>query len=227
MAVTAGTAPANHGAGLVERVIAALYARPRLLLDYAPLLDEPLLSGPPQPMPTRVLDAVALPSGRPMPPSVRRWLEFDTAMLAKSGWLASSRASRLTPRPLDEIAAEELGEEAGGYYGPLAGRFSECFLLPGGSDSRRVLVTGPADDFGEYPVLVLDVDDEPSVNLAYPGFDVYLAHVLGVVGDHHQDYAWLIDDPVYAPRMRQHARNWFGGGASAEYPFTGFTRFTR
>ena len=212
---------ADHGAGLVERVIAALYATPRLLLDHAPLLDEPLLTGPPQPMPAQVLAALTMPSGQALPPSVRRWLEFDTAVLARSGWLASSRASRLTPRRLDEIAAAELGEDWGAYFVPLAGRFGECFLLPGGSDSRRVLATGPADEAGEYPVLALDVDDEPSVNLAYPGFDVYLAHVLGVVQHQHDHYASLIDHPLYQARMRQHAQNWLGGRLSIEYPFSG------
>ena len=214
-----GAGPAHHGAALVERVIAALYASPRRLLDYGSLLDEPLLTGPPQPMPASALAALTLASGRAMPPSVRRWLEFDTAMLARSGWLASSRATRLTPRPLDEIAAAELGEDWGAYFASLAGRFDECFLLPGGSDSRRVLATGPADELGEYPVFAIDVDDEPSVNLMYPGFDVYLAHMLGVVEHEHRDYASLTDDPTYAPRMRQHAQNWFGGAVSDEYPF--------
>jgi hypothetical protein len=211
---------ADHGASLVERAIAALYASPRLLLDHEPLLDEPLLTGPPQPMSAGALAALTLPSGRALPPSVRRWLEFDTAVLARSGWLASSRASRLTPRRLDEIAAAELGEDWGAYFTPLATRFGECFLLPGGSDSRRVLATGPADGVSEYPVLALDVDDEPSVNLAYPGFDVYLAHVLGVIQFRERHYASLIDHPLYGPRMRQHAQHWFGGRVSAEYPFS-------
>jgi len=103
---------------------------------------------------------------------------------------------------------------------PSPWRFGECFLLPGGADSRRVLATGPADEAGEYPVLALDIDDEPSVNLAYPGFDVYLAHALGVVEHHQRHYASLIDDPLYGSRMRQHAQNWFGGRVSAEYPFS-------
>jgi hypothetical protein len=213
-------APAEHGAALVERVITALRADPRRLLAHEPLLSEPLLTGPPQPMPAQALAAVTLPSGRALPPSVRRWLAFDTAMLARSGWLASSRAPRLTPRGLDEIVGAELGEDWGAYYAPLAGRFGECFLLPGGTDSRRVLATGPADEAGEYPVFAIDVDDEPSVSLMYPGLDVYLAHVLGIIGHHHRHYAALIEDPVYGPRMRQHAQNWLGGRTTAEYPYS-------
>jgi len=219
--VITGADPAHHGAALVERVIAALYANPRRLLGYGPLLDEPLLTGPPQPMAAAALAAVTLPSGRALPPSVRRWLEFDTAMLARSGWLASSRATRLTPRPVDEIASAELGEEWGACFAALAVPFGECFLLPGGGDSRRVMATGPADELGEYPVFAIDVDDEPSVNLMYPGVDVCLAHVLGVVEHDHRHYASLIDHPTYAPRMRRHARNWLGGALSAEYPFPG------
>jgi hypothetical protein len=218
-AMIAGSDPAGHGAALVERVIAVLRADPRRPADDDSLLGEPLLTGPPQPMPAQVLAALRLPSGRTLPPSVHRWLEFDTAMLARSGWLASSRALRLTPRGLDEIATAEWGDDWGAYFLPLAGRFGECFLLPGGADSRRVLATGPADELGEYPVLAIDIDDEPSVTLMYPGFDVYLAHALGVVRHEHRHYASLIDDPAYAPRMRQHARHWLGGRVSAGYPF--------
>ena len=63
-------------------------------------------------------------------------------------------------------------------FEPIADRFGECFLLPGGSDSRRVLAVGEPDTIGEYPVLALDVDDMPFLGLMYPGFDVYLAHVV-------------------------------------------------
>jgi hypothetical protein len=209
----------HHGAGLVGRVVAALRAEPQRLLRHEPLLEEPLLCGPPQPMAPEVLTALTLPSGRALSPSLRRWLEFDTAMLARSGWLASSRSHRFTPRSLDMIAAAEWGDEWGGYYAPLAAQFGECFLLPGGSDSRRVLATGQTDEFGEYPVFAIDIDDQPYVGLMYPGLDVYLAHILDVVEHEHIDYESLIDDPVYSARMRQHAQNWFDGETFAEHPF--------
>jgi hypothetical protein len=80
-------AQVDHGAGLVGRVIAALHTERQRLLRHQPLLEEPLLCGPPQPMAPEVLTALTLPSGRALPPSLRRWLEFDTAMPAhRAGW---------------------------------------------------------------------------------------------------------------------------------------------
>jgi hypothetical protein len=202
----------EHGADLVDLAIAAMRADPRRLV----VGGKPWLTTRARPM---AADAVAgeLPSGRALPPSVRRWLEFDTTLLTRWGWLTSG--GRFTPRPLDEIATAEWGGDWGGLYAPLAARFDECFLLPGGTDSRRVLATGPADRYGEYPVFALDIDDLPYIGLMYPGFDVYLVHTLGLIEHEGAGYESLIDDPVYGDRMRQHAGNWFAGETSAEYPF--------
>jgi hypothetical protein len=202
----------EHGAGLVDRAIAAMRADARRWS----VGGEPWLVTPPRPMASDAL-AGSLPSGRDLPPSVRRWLEFDTTALARAGWLTSG--GRFTPRPLDEIATAEWGNDWGGLYAPLAARFDECFLLPGGTDSRRVLATGQADQYGEYPVFAIDIDDLPYIGLMYPGFDVYLAHTLGLLEHDGDGYDALIDHPVYGDRMRQHAANWFAGGTSAEYPF--------
>jgi hypothetical protein len=113
----------------------------------------------------------------------------------------------------------EAGREWGAYFAPLGGRFGECFPLPGGAGSRRAMAAGPADEFGGYPVLAVDAGGEPSANLAHPGFDVYLAHALGVIGHQDRHHASLTDHPLHGPRMRQHARDWLGGRVSAEYPF--------
>ena len=89
-----------HGAGLVERVIAAIHAEPaRLIVD-----DEPWLTAPPRPMPAEALAAAALPSGRALPPSVRRWLAFDSSLLARWSWLTSG--GRFTPRRLPVFALD-------------------------------------------------------------------------------------------------------------------------
>jgi hypothetical protein len=44
------------------------------------------------------------------------------------------------------------------------------------------------------------------------------AMVMGVIAQEYRDYASLMVSPTYARRMRQQARNWFGGAVSAEYP---------
>jgi hypothetical protein len=62
---------------------------------------------------------------------------------------------------LDEIATAEFGRW-GEDYEPLSARMGECFLLPHyGSDSRHVYAVTEEDTLGEYPVIVIDVDDLP------------------------------------------------------------------
>jgi hypothetical protein len=56
----------------------------------------------------------------------------------------------------------------------------------------------------------------------YPGFDVYLADTIGLLAPASRDgYGFLMDDATYGSRMHEHARHWFGGHGSAEYPFAG------
>jgi hypothetical protein len=54
----------------------------------------------------------------------------------------------------------------------------ECLRLPSLGTSRPLLYSGTADEFGEYPVLSVFEDD--SVQVDYPGFDLYLASTFGV-----------------------------------------------
>jgi len=152
--------------------------------------------------------ATTFPSGRSLPPSLGRWLDFDTGLLVD-----------LTPRSIDEIATAEWGADWGAFYTPLAERFRECFLLPGGTDSRRVLATSEPDAYGEYPVFAIDIDDLPYIGLMYPGFDVYLADTHSIIDRGSGGYDSLVNHPVYGERMRQHARHWFGGHTSSEYPW--------
>jgi hypothetical protein len=162
---------------------------------------------------------MAFPGGRPLPPSLRRWLTFDTGLLTQYEWFAPDDSLRLTPRPLHEIVTAEWGEDVWvDCYAPLGDRFPQCFLLPGGSDSRRVYVVTEPDEQDEYPVLAIDVDDAPLVCVMYPGFDVYLAETTGVVDVEFSDYTALADDPAYGSRMRTHGRQLFGGPLCHRWP---------
>ena len=108
-----------------------------------------------------------MPSGKPLPPSLQRWLAFDAGWLYQFGWLSSLQMPQLTPRRLDEVVAEGL-EYAGWAeeYVPLGHRLSECFLLPPfGGESCHVLVVSEPDALGEYPVLVADTDDTPLLEM--------------------------------------------------------------
>ncbi|MBC3840921.1 hypothetical protein GXW82_13540 [Streptacidiphilus sp. 4-A2] len=82
-------------------------------------------------MPAELLASATFPSGRALPPSLRRWLAFDTGMLRKYGWLDGSYG--FTPLTFGAICVRRYGAEWGGYFAqaPMAERFTECFLLPG------------------------------------------------------------------------------------------------
>lgn len=102
---------------------------------------------------------------------------------------------------------------------PFAERFGECFLLPGGSDSRRILAVGEPDSLSEYSFLAIDFDDLPFIGLMYPGFDVYLAHTAGVVERDLTEYTMLAGDRTYGRRIREHPALRFGGALYEQFPF--------
>ncbi|MEU9132264.1 hypothetical protein AB0D08_29845 [Kitasatospora sp. NPDC048540] len=226
--MTSPTSP-DHGVALTERAIAAVEADPhRLVLGHLEAAG-PWVGVTRTPFPAELLATAAFPGGRPLPPSLRRWLGYDTGLLRRFGWFGATtwyaepagaagadRGFELTPRPLGELARAEFGDGWGSVYDALSDRFDECFLLPGGSDSRRVLATGEPDAFGEYPVFALDIDDLPCIELMYPGFDVYLADTAGVISRRGSGYSALSEDPRYAARMHTHARNAFGGAMAEE-----------
>ncbi|GAA2090961.1 hypothetical protein GCM10009759_15010 [Kitasatospora saccharophila] len=200
---------AAHGSALVERALAAVRADPSRPVLPHDRFAGPWVDGPLRPRP----ELEAFPSGHPLPPSLRSWLAYDSGMLERHGWFDAGGG--LAPRTLGEIATEEYGEGWGSCFEPFSALFGECFLLPGGSDSRRVLSVGPGgerDGLGEYPVFALDVDDLPYAVLMHPGFDVYLAETAGVLpsGD-RPGYDSLKHDPRYARRMAAHARGRLGG----------------
>jgi hypothetical protein len=204
-----------HGVALPDRVLERVRRDPGAsALSYA---DVPWVVGEPAPMSPDVLAGTTFPSGRPLSPGLRAWLAFDTGLLRRYGWFDATGS--LAPRPLHRIVADEMGAGWEAEFLPFADRFGECFLLPGGSDSRRLLAVGAPDSTGEYPVLALDFDDLPFVGLMYPGFDVYLGHTAGLIEREFTGYTVLAGDPVYGRRMREHARLRFAGRLGAEFPF--------
>ncbi|MFC6599439.1 hypothetical protein [Kitasatospora paranensis] len=193
-----------HGTALIDQVVERVRRDGWDTTD-APDLDTPV------PLPPDVLTSLALPDGRPLPPSLRRWLAFDAGWLAELGWYADPARPDLRGGSLSAVVAGMFG------FGSAERAWTESFaafetLLPGpclplfgGRDSRRFLyLGGEPDSHGEYPVLVADMDDIPYVGVEYPGLDVYLAAAAGL--DFGLD-AW--DGPAehsaYAGRMQEHA----------------------
>jgi len=128
-----------------------------------------------------VLATLALPGGKPLPPSLRRFLAFDAHYLHA----LEGDPPRLVFHTFRELVRHELDETAADLYDEVADLLpGHCLLLPGGETKRRFMYVGAPDAHGEYPVLEIDPDDLPGVGLAYPGLDVYLAdgttaHLLG------------------------------------------------
>ncbi|WP_309115719.1 hypothetical protein [Saccharothrix sp.] len=199
-----------HGIALVEQVLESVRQDPgRSMFDHR---NVPWVTGEPTPLPTMP----EFPSGRPLSPSLQAWLAYDRSLFTRHGWFADD--GTLTPRPLDELVTDELGWW-GECFTPIADRFPECFLLPGGSDSRRVLAVGEPDSMGEYPILAIDVDDLPFAGLMYPGFDIYAAHTANLLDLSFPTYTALATHPTYASRMQEHSTHHFSGTLSYEHLF--------
>jgi hypothetical protein len=202
----------QQGVDLVDLVIDRARQDP---YSTSVLHQYPLLA--PQALALEDIAALALPSGKPLPPSVLRWIAFDASWLAQFGWLTTRDHPRLTPRRLEAVVADGLEYRGWAkHYRRLGDRFSECFLLPPfGEETCRILVVSEPDTWGEYPVLVADVDDVPTLDLVYPGFDVYLASVARLHIPRRQDagVTWtaIFAVPPFRERLTQHAQQLFGG----------------
>lgn len=202
-----------QGAALIDLVIAHVREDPACISGFCG--ERPLHQA--RPVPPDVLDVLTFPGGKPLSPGLRRWLSFDASWLRDLGWFAAHDDFTFTPRPLDEIVEEEF-ESWGEAFAPLGIRLQDCFLLPGGTDSRRIYAVCEPDDTGEYPVLVVDTDDIPYAGIMYPGFDVFMADEAGlhITSDDTSTYEALFDDPRYASRMTQHATHLFRGKRGVE-----------
>jgi hypothetical protein len=202
----------EQGTGLVDLVIDRVRqdAYPITVLRQYPLMA-------PAPLAPQAIAALALPSGKPLPPSFLRWLAFDATWLAQFGWLTTSDHPQLTPRRLEEVVADGL--EYRGWardYQRLGNRFDECFLLPPfGAETCRILVVSEPDQWGEFPIVVADVDDTPALDLVYPGFDVYLASIARLPIPQRRDaeatWTTLFALPPYTQRLTIHAQQLFSG----------------
>lgn len=220
-----------QGAALVALVIDRVKAQGWSVLDVSRDGSWPAHDRDFRPLSPEVLDTLTLPDGAPLPPSLRAWLAFDAMWLASLGWFELAPAFRWTPRTLRAIVADEFGggpdeepdEEPNeepdeepdwaSYFDVPA--LAHGFLLPGGSESRRIWMLSPAPDTtGDHPLLYIDIDDIPSMGAMYPGFDVWLGVEAGVIATSGATYTSAFEDFRFASRLRHHARTICAG---AEY----------
>jgi len=221
---TSGRHLTTQGADLIDLVIARVREDPHCISGFCG--DHPLPH--PQPLAPEVIAQLAFPSGKPLPPSLKRWLAFDAGWLERFGWFSSLEPPTFSPHSIGQIADDEFGRDYElikqitgtegdlNFYAGLDERLPECFLLPEGSDSRRIFAVTEPDEMGEYPVMVIDEDDVPYAAVMYPGFDVYMANLAGLLDLDFDTYESMHDDKRYQSRLRQHAARIFHGKPSAE-----------
>lgn len=190
---------------LVEQVIASLAKQGgKVKLDWC---EKPAA---PVPVPAKVLAKLKMPGGKALPPSLKRWLAFDGKAIelfksvAKGTWHPQMKIAELCDDQFGQ-RFEEFGEILPG----------NCFLIPGGTDQRRFLYVGDADDEGEYPVFTIDPKAPPYVALSASSIGVYLAVMTGFIEEPATMEA-LFDDKRFKASMRTQAKVNFHDCKAAE-----------
>lgn len=179
------TSDAVRGVALVEAAIANLTANGGKLPS-ARTIKRPK-STKPSPIDASLVDKLALADGAHLPPSLRRWLAFDSSWL---GLMIDPDKARIRAMSFGELLAlrepglakifapiEELLLPGDCYPVPTP---TECheqailFLYAGADNVKR-------DAHGELPVLGIDFQDEAMIGVYGAGFDLYLGRLLDVV----------------------------------------------
>jgi hypothetical protein len=183
-----------RGPGLVELAIAADRER-----------RDP--AHPPRPLTRAQIDQLAMPDGTDIPPSLARWLGYDTLDIFEGSqpslrWRSFADMMR---EQFDDDTAQQFAD-----FGKLLTR--PCLWL----GERSFLYAGKPDAHGEYPIFVVDTDELPWIGLAYPGFDAYIANerVANVIAGDYLD-AW--QHQHWAPHLEHHARQNFRGFKALDY----------
>lgn len=183
-----------RGAALVELAISAIErAGARKALGHAA-----------EGLSEEALAKLTFPGGKPLPPSLRRWLAYDAHWIE---WFEDLARPTLPEVGFHRMMVEQFDEQMADVWDFSEMLPEHCYCVPGGSDSRRFLYVGQADEEGEYPILLVDTDDVPFVCVEYPGFDVYLASSFDAIELRGEEvYSGLFSDPLYGPAMVKQAR---------------------
>ncbi|XVU29012.1 hypothetical protein ACQPZJ_18700 [Actinoplanes sp. CA-054009] len=198
---------------LIERVIEAVTADPSRL--------RPLIDGSPQPMPASDIAELDVP------PSLRRWLAFDSRFPSLDSMTLTQYVQSIEIRGYEGTDLDEPDEDDASWNDVFSdtslrglARFDRVLQLPSPNADvglHHVLVASEPDAEGEWPVFYYAdlARDIPEYGLWYPGFDVYLAHLTGLIDlDFSQGISSLGDHPDHAARMAHHARHCFNGKRS-------------
>jgi hypothetical protein len=136
--------------------------------------------GEPRPLSAEEIARCEADLGVALSPFMHAVFSFDVGWLARNFGLFDDDNRVVASAAIDVIKnhAGPFGE----FYEPwCAARFGgKATELDAGSDSMRFVYYGAPDEHGEYPVLGIDHDDMPLLEVAHAGFDLWMAEMLGL-----------------------------------------------
>jgi ankyrin repeat protein len=152
----------------------------------------------PQPIEKGKLEKLMFDKGVALPPSLKRFLEFDASWLATDYGLFDDLENPVfQPVSVAEALRDGLMDE--NFWQcfkklPKPLPQAKCITLDCGCETMRILFLGKPDKNGEYAVLDLDIDDMPSIYLAASSFDIWLARQAGLISDPSTECKKDMDD---------------------------------
>jgi hypothetical protein len=135
----------------------------------------------PEAVPAGILKKLRLPDDEKLPAGLKTFLAHDASLL---GWEFDDEEPEFEPMSLDELVAQEFGDDTVSAFGEACEMYGDdCVLIAatdGDDDTRSFLYVGTPDESGEYPVITLDNSKGARVAGIAP-FDVWIAQRLGLL----------------------------------------------
>jgi hypothetical protein len=148
----------------------------------------------PEPVPANILKKLRLPNDEKLSPGLKAFLAHDATFF---GWEFDDEEPEFEAMSLDELVAQEFGDEVVSAFGEAVELLGgDCVLLgEGEGETRSLLYVGDADEAGEYPVVTLDHAKGAWVSIL--PFDVWIAQRTGAL-PRGEEPGWVPEDYVAA-----------------------------
>ncbi len=148
----------------------------------------------PVPVPPGVLKKLRMPDDEKLPAGLKTFLAHDASLL---GWEFDDEEPEFEPMSLDELIAQEFGDELVSSFGEACEVLDgDCLLIEGEGDARSFLYVGSPDDLGEYAVVTVDSANGAHVGGFVP-FDVWIAQRVGLIAS-GETLGWVPEEYVPA-----------------------------
>lgn len=134
----------------------------------------------PEPVDAGILKKLRLPNDEKISAGLKTFLAHDASSL---GWSFDDEEPEFEPMALDELVAQEFGDDAVPAFGEAVEILGEdCILIESNDEGgeKSFLYVGTADDAGEYPVITLEQGTAATVRGFVP-FDVWIAQRFGAL----------------------------------------------